>query len=179
MPENQENNNTTAPAEQPTSNSQPNSEEDRQKNLNQAQRKSNLQNKTDQAKNLAKTATPMGALKLMSQVQVTDVLFVIPVSAAVLKDVSDVVIIGSLPGLGTVVSICCSITIGLFTITLGGGGAKKKAKGFINGPTKIVLTLIGGTLVEMLPGVNFVPTETVTAVVVYMMVLSQRRDSAG
>jgi len=168
MPENQENNNAPAPADKS------NSEEDRKKNLNQAQRQSDLKNKADQAKNLAKSASPMGALKLASQIQVSDVLFVIPVSAAVLKDVSDVILIGSLPGLGTVVSICCSITIGLFTIVLGGGGAKKSAKG----STKIILFLIGGTLVEMVPGVDFVPVETVTAVLVYILVLQQRRNGA-
>ena len=171
MPEDQKNNRTVPTGEQ-------NSEANRQKNLNQVQRSSNLNNQTNQAKNLGKAMNPVGALSVFSQIKVDDFLFIIPISAAILKDASDIIIIGSLPGLGTVISICCSITIGLFTITLGAGGAKKNAKGVISGSTKIILMLTGGTLVEMVPGVDFLPVETLTALAVYYMVLVERKQGA-
>lgn len=172
MPVNQEN-------KTPGPSSQPSSEADRQQNLNQAQRSSSLNNKANQAKNLGKAMTPMGALSLFSQIEITDVIFIIPISAALLKDISDILLIGSLPGLGTALSVCAAITIGLFSILLGASGARKKMKGFLSGSMKKLGTLTIGTIFEFVMGWNFLPWETVTAFTVYFLVLVERKQAAA
>ena len=155
------------------------SEEQNKQDLNQAQRSSNLNNRVDRAKNIGKTATPMGAMSLFSQIQINDAIFTIAVMAAMLKDVSDLTMIGSLPGIGTALTLCATITIGLFTIMIGGGNAQKKVKGMMTGSTKKLGTLILGSLCEFLFGLNFLPIETLTAVVIYIIILFERKQSAA
>jgi hypothetical protein len=102
-----------------------------------------------------------------------DMPYFFAIAAAVLKDISDFAFIGSLPGVGTAISICCSIFIGMM-VYLGGSGEKRKvAKGWM----KKVLALMGGTFAEILPGIDFIPVETIMAVAIYIMVLSERKNS--
>ena len=155
-------------------------EERNKQNLNQAQRASHQKSdKARQAVNTAKNLTPMGALSLASQIQITDFLFILPFMAALLKDILDVVAeFVPLAGLIFIfcISICCSIFIGLFMLLLGGGGGKRKA-------AKVILRyliLIFGTAIEaFIPGVNLLPIETLLIVIIYVLVLVERKGSVS
>jgi hypothetical protein len=86
---------------------------------------------------------------------------------AFLKDLLDFVGLGSLPGLGTVVTICFSFLIWMLMTLFdrsGGKSNKKMARG---------LVLIFFSLVEALFfGLNFLPIQSVTVVVLYIMARS-------
>jgi hypothetical protein len=98
-----------------------------------------------------------------------DWLFAIAMIVAVLKDLLDYVGIGSLPAIGTVVTLCASILIGFIILLAGGGGKKQMAK---------YLILIAGTLIEMLFGLNFIPGETGMVIAIYIVVLMDRKIAA-
>ncbi len=86
---------------------------------------------------------------------------------ALLKDLLDFVGIGSLPGLGTVVTICFSFLIWMLMTLFdrsGGKSNKKMARG---------LVLIFFSLVEAIFfGLNFLPIQSGTVVVLYIMARS-------
>lgn len=86
---------------------------------------------------------------------------------AFLKDLLDFVGLGSLPGLGTVVTICFSFLIWMLMTLFdrsGGKSNKKMARG---------LVLIFFSLVEALFfGLNFLPIQSGTVVVLYIMARS-------
>lgn len=82
--------------------------------------------------------------------------------SAVFKDILDLTGIGSLPGIGTVVTICASILIFFLALLRGSfRGEMKYKKG---------MTLLIGTLVEAIGfGLNFLPLETITVLAMYMI----------
>jgi uncharacterized membrane protein len=83
---------------------------------------------------------------------------------ALLKDLLDFVGVGSLPGVGTVVTICFTFLIWiLLTIFDHSGGKhnKKLARGFV--------VLMFGLVEAIGFGLNFLPIETAMVVVVYYM----------
>jgi hypothetical protein len=101
--------------------------------------------------------------------------YIIALIAALLKDALDLAFIGSLPGIGTVITICCSILIFFMMLLSGSGQRRKMARGMI----KKGLLLLGGTIVEMIGfGINFFPIETFTVALVYLMELSERKKAA-
>lgn len=91
--------------------------------------------------------------------------YIVAAGGAILKDLLDLGFIGSLPGVGTVITICISILIGFMLILAGGYRKKDAATQMI----KKFLVLIVGTLTEFLFGLNFVPMETITVGVIYWM----------
>jgi hypothetical protein len=128
------------------------------------------------AKTMAKAATPMGAFALLRYVDLSKDLAYIPAfGAAIFKDLLDPTGIGSLPAIGTVITINVSIFIFLMMLLAGANGKNKIAKGMV----KRSLVLIGGTGAEMLFGLNFVPIETGAVVVIYIMALAERKQEEG
>jgi hypothetical protein len=126
------------------------------------------------AKNLGKNVSPVATLSLFKQIDFTgDIPYAIALLMAVLKDISDFVFIGSLPGLGTVISICCSIFIWMMMFIVGAGEKKKVAGKWI----RKILTLLGGTVGEMITAINFLPIETIMVGFLYYMVLSDRKNA--
>ena len=150
-----------------------------QKNL-RANRK---ENPSKRASSLAKTASnPLATTKfifsMLMEIRVFDILFAVPFILAILKDISDIVLIGSVWGIGTVISICCSILGGFYIWLIGMGETKKKAQGFLGGTTKRLLVLFGGTTVESFAmGVNFLPMQTITFLLMYLMLLYERSQN--
>lgn len=128
------------------------------------------------AKTLAASATPWGALSLISQMNIfTDWLYALAMAAALVKDVLDYVGIGSLPALGTIITICVSLFIGLMLLLAGSGGKRKLVKGGM----KRFLVLIFGTAIEaFFFGLNFFPIETLTVIIIYLLVLAERKQEA-
>ncbi len=89
---------------------------------------------------------------------------------ALLKDLLDLVGIGSLPAIGTVITICVSITAFLLSLLVDTGKAKMVTKMF----TKVII-LLSGTTVEFLFGLNFVPWETAAVSMMYLLTLQERK----
>lgn len=100
----------------------------------------------------------------------------IALMAAILKDLLDYVGIGSLPAIGYVVTICVSFVIGIMIFIAGSGNKKRnRAKSLI----KKLVTLGGGTIVEsLLFGLNFLPIETLTVIVLYRIVKKEKAAEA-
>ncbi len=96
----------------------------------------------------------------------------IALTAAMLKDLLDFVGIGSLPAIGYVVTLCVSSVIGIMVFIAGSGSKKRnRAKSLI----KKLVTLGGGTVVEsLLFGLNFLPIETLTVIVLYHIVKKEK-----
>ncbi len=84
---------------------------------------------------------------------------------AILKDVLDIPGIASLPGVGTVIGIACSFAI--FMILFFGRVNKKLVDSrFL---LRMAISMICTTLIEFLPGINFLPVQTFTVLAIYVM----------
>lgn len=140
----------------------------------QDSKRQNIHAALNNAKNMAAVATPAGAFSLLKQINLlSDMPYVAAIGAAILKDLLDLVFIGSLPGVGTAITICCSIFIFMMMILVGGRGKK----GVASGIAKRAGVLLGGTLVEFMPGIDFFPVETATVLIIYVMTLSERKNA--
>jgi hypothetical protein len=96
---------------------------------------------------------------------------------AMLKDLLDFVGIGSLPAIGTVVTIICSIFIFFMMLLAGGSKKGRAAKALLKGPMGRFLLLGAGTIVEMIFGIDFLPVETAVVVIAYWMLLGERKET--
>lgn len=99
-----------------------------------------------------------------------DWLYGIALSAALLKDIVDLVGIGSLPAIGTVITLMASITIFAVMFITGNFFKKRWAK-------KIGVVFMG-TAVEIIFGLNFLPVETAIVIIVFYLALDDRRKEA-
>ena len=113
-----------------------------------------------------------------TQIAINDVILIFPFALAILKDIADIFIIGSIWGIGTAISICCSIMIGLYMWLVSMGGAYKKAKkikGLFSGQMQRLLILTAGTVFEgFFMGFNWLPVQTATFLLMYFMILYER-----
>lgn len=76
-----------------------------------------------------------------------------------LKDLLDLTLIGSLYGIGTILSLCCAIAIALFSLFT--GSSHRAAKAWLQ---------IGGVTIEaFLFGLNFFPWGTAAVYAMYRM----------
>jgi hypothetical protein len=103
-----------------------------------------------------------------------DWLYGIALALAILKDILDLVGIGSLPAIGTAVTLMISFCIGFVMLITGSRKMTKAARGII----KRLGVLIGGTVIEMLFGINFLPVETLVVIIVFYMTLRERALNA-
>ncbi len=86
---------------------------------------------------------------------------------AFFKDLLDLAGLGSLPGVGTVVTACFAFLIWILMVMFDGSGGRLKNK------LARSLVLMGFSLVEGLGfGLNFLPLETGTVVILYVMARS-------
>jgi hypothetical protein len=86
---------------------------------------------------------------------------------AFLKDLLDFVGLGSLPGVGTVVTLCFSFLIWMLMTLFDRSGGKSNNK-MARGLVLFFLTMIEGVLF----GLNFLPIESLTVIALYMMARS-------
>lgn len=134
------------------------------------QRPSSVSGAMNTARNLSKAATPMGAFAALKNVNLLkDMPFVCAFGFALLKDLLDFLFNPTVV-LGIVFSILCSIFIFMMLMLAGSSGKRKAASGFI----KKTMVIIGGGIFDSLPGVGFLPAETFTVFVLYVMALSER-----
>lgn len=102
-----------------------------------------------------------------------DWLYGIALSAALLKDILDFVGIGSLPAIGTVITLMASITIWAVMIITGSAFKAIKKRRFI----MRYGVLAAGTLIEMVFGIDFLPIETFMVIYIFVSALEDRRDT--
>jgi len=131
--------------------------------------------KKQDLKALKKLATPWGALGLIFQGKLSDWMYWAALFAAMLKDFLDWMLLGSLPGVGTVITLGISIFIAammlLGSFTTGHGRTQQKI-------IRSWLVLLAGTTAEMiLFGVNFLPIETFAVLIIYGFVLAERKQT--
>ncbi len=99
-----------------------------------------------------------------------DLFLGIALSAALLKDLLDMAIIGSLiPGFAQIITFCCLITVPFCMFLMGGGGIIKRKI------LKKLLIWLAGFLAEFIPVLNFFPIGTATVIILYILILRERR----
>lgn len=99
-----------------------------------------------------------------------DWLYAVALSIALLKDILDLVGIGSLPAIGTVVTLMASLTIWFIMIIT--GSAFKASRGRVL--AKRYAVLLGTTIVEFVFGIDFLPIETFMVIYVFYSTLEDR-----
>jgi hypothetical protein len=82
-------------------------------------------------------------------------------SVALLKDLLDLTLIGSLPGIGTIITFCFSILIFLLLMMSGSKQRRSLAK-------KGLILLIGTITEGLFFGLNLLPIETMTVFFIYL-----------
>ncbi|HRY82519.1 MAG TPA: hypothetical protein P5232_02370 [Candidatus Moranbacteria bacterium] len=128
------------------------------------------------AKNLLKKLTPLHALSLATQIRPSDLVYLIALVAAILKDflIDPIEATGIGYAFVFIITLLVSILI-WFMMTLANfsdSGQKVNHK-----VIKSWLVLLGGTTAEMLFGVNILPIETLTVFIIYFMALSARKEA--
>ena len=124
----------------------------------------------DTAKNLAKATTPLGFFSLLKKIDfLKDIPFFCAFGFAMLKDLLDLVFAPTVI-LSILFSILCSIFIFMMLMLAGSGGGK----GMVSGLLKKGGFIMGGGVIDSLPGVDFFPAETVTVGIIYFMTLAER-----
>ncbi len=131
------------------------------------------------AGDVAKEAGVSSPSSLISSIGLLDIFFVVAIMTAILKDLLDFLAIGSLPVIGTALTFMASITI-IAAMFICGSSSSSKSKGkkITEKVAKKWGTLAAGTLFEMLFGLNFMPVETVTAFIIYIFILQERKEFA-
>jgi hypothetical protein len=67
----------------------------------------------------------------------------------------------------------CSIFIFMMMLLVGSSGKKKGANKFV----KKILFLISGGVADSIPGVDFLPIETLTVAAIYVLELMERKNA--
>lgn len=133
----------------------------------------NVSSVTRMAKEARKKAkkVKLEASSLMKYVDpFLDWAFGIALSCAILKDILDLVFIGSLPVIGTLLTFFASCIIFFCTLITGSGAKKNFARRIM----KKYGTIIIGTLIEFVFGIDFLPIETCIVIIVYALTLHER-----
>jgi hypothetical protein len=142
-------------------------------NLKAARKGHRLKNSLNKAKGAAQE------LSLFKYIRPEDFIFVgFAIILALLKDILDFVGVGSLPAIGTVITLVVSIFIAAFMYLVGANKnmrSQVKASSFM---MRRILTWLGCTLGEMVFGVDFLPIETIMVLALYRLVLLERKEES-
>ena len=142
-------------------------------NLVKARSSARKRNLIKNTRTLAKSATPWGAASLVKYLFRTHFfIYGAALSAALLKDILDFIGIGSLPAIGTVITICVSIFIFLMMLLAGASSKMKIATSIV----RRYLILGVGTVIEFLFGLNFLPVMTLTVLVIWLMAAAETKQ---
>ena len=132
-----------------------------------------VSNAINTAKNLSKLATPGGIFSVLKQISFfKDIPFFCAIGFAVLKDLVDSVLNLTVV-LAVVTSACCSFFIFFMLLLAGESKKRKQAKGIVKSMLKPLIIIAGGTA-DSIPGIGFLPIESITAIVIYILVLFER-----
>ena len=131
----------------------------------------------NQVKNLTKSATPRGIISLLGSINFfSDWMYGLALFAAILKDLLDIV---EATGIGYILVVVTTFCTGIFIAMMmllgsfsNNSGGKKQQK-----IIRSWLVLFGGTIIELIPGIDFVPIETLTVIIIYVLLLSSRKQN--
>lgn len=139
----------------------------------------NIKSSIQNAKKNLKAAVNAGAL--MAHIDpFMDWLFGIALIFAIIKDVLDYVdtALDAIGGVGEILiiitTLICSMAIGFIMLLTGSNGKTKMARTII----RRFLILVGGTIIEFIPGVDLLPIESLVVIVVVWMTLVERKRAA-
>lgn len=125
------------------------------------------------AKNLSKLATPGGIFSVLKQISFfKDIPFFCAIGAAILKDIVDSVLNLTVV-FAVVASVCCSFFIFFMLLLAGASEKKEQARGIIKLILKPLIIALGGAA-DSIPGIGFLPIESITAILIYILVLFER-----
>lgn len=131
----------------------------------------------DVAQKLAKNATPWGLLSLFFQMNLfRDWMYGIALLFAILKDILNFIEVSGIGyALVVIATLLCSIFIAMMMLLgrmANGSVSQKQGKVILSW-----LILLGATIVELIPGVNFIPEETLAVIFIYILLLMDRKDA--
>ncbi len=116
---------------------------------------------------MARAAFRKGVASSRASAQPSIILYGGLVCIALLKDLLDLALVGSLPGIGSVVTLCFGFLIWILMFVFDRSGGRS------NNKIARSLTLLGFSMVESFGfGLNFLPIETVTVIALYIMTRS-------
>ncbi len=133
------------------------------------------ENFASNAKIMAKAATPWGIMAIFSQGNIlTDWPYALALIAAILKDIFD---LAEFTGVGFalvfIFTLMCGIWIAMMMLLAGGGKGRRQQK-----IIRSWLILLSGTTMELLFGIDLLPIETVTVLIIYALALVDRKQSS-
>ncbi len=135
------------------------------------------------ANEIAREAEVTDTEHLRKFIQLTDFFFAIAIMSSLLKDIVDFVA-NAVPGLqllGVVTAFMAGIITWAAMLLCGAGLRQSKKRSMIKSiftPDKWKV-LIAGTVLEMLPIIDFLPLETITTFVIFILILKNRREAAA
>ncbi len=133
-----------------------------------------LRNAVKAARSITSVATPTGSFSLLREMNgISDMPFIAAMMAAMLKDILDLVTFETVV-LPILFAGLCSIFIFMMLLL---AGANEKRKNVSKFGLKIV-AIVAGFFGEFIPGLGLLPMETATVLIIYVMTLIERRDSA-
>lgn len=154
------------------------------KDQNTGANKGKARDTIDRAKKIRKSLTPWGFFSLLFQANIiSDWMYGLALFAAILKDILDLIEFAGFTYIIVVVAtLCISIFIGFMMILGGilGGEAPKNSFSNTRAERKIIrswLVLLGGTTAELVFGINIIPIETLTVLIVYTFALQDRKQA--
>lgn len=147
------------------------------KNHNAGKSKAQIKAPADAAKKLAEIATPMGLFALFFQMNLfTDWMYGLALFFAILKDILNFIEISGVGyALVVVATFLCTIFISMMMLLgrmTNGSASQKQGKVILSW-----LILLFATAVELIPGVNFIPEETLAVIIIYILMLSDRKSA--
>lgn len=148
--------------------------------LNQSRlRENKLSNAINTAKTLKDIATPLGGVSLAKQINfIGDMPFVAAMGAAMLKDLLDLVT-GPTVILAILFSILCSIFIFMMLFLVSSSENRKIGKNIATKYGKKMITLLFGAILESVPAIDFLPIQTITVVIIYIVTLMERKENSA
>lgn len=128
------------------------------------------------AKNLSMLAKPGGIFSVLKQISFfKDIPFFFAIAFAILKDIIDSVLNLTVV-LAVVASVCCSFFIFFMLLLAGASEKRKQARGIVKSIIKPLIIAFGG-IADSIPGIGFLPIESITAIVIYILVLFERASA--
>ncbi len=147
------------------------------KKYNTGKNKGQVKNITEDVKALAKSVSPVGFIGLLMKINLaSDWMYGLALIAAMFKDLLDLFeVTGVWYAIVILMTFLTSIFIALMMIlgnSFNGGGGRKSQK-----MIKSWLVLLAGTGMEMVFGLDVLPIETLSVLIIYTLLLAHRNNN--
>ena len=123
---------------------------------------------------MIESATPWGFLALLSKINLSDWPYALALVAAIFKDIMDFM---EATGFGyaivLVLTFMCSIWIAMMMLLASGGKGRQDQK-----IIRSWLILLSGTTAELIFGIDVLPIETLTVLIIFALALLAKQQAA-